>query len=124
MRKVNGAFAKVCSLAEGVKKMTAKCKHADIEWHVMIVEPGAPDQRMHVDDGTSLGNRCYYTLLVPLTNHANSGGTYIHFMSQTFSTFGAVLLFVGSVEHFGTANNSNFNRLFLYAAIFTSADNN
>ena len=126
MRTVNVAFAEACSLAEGVRSMNPKCKRAKIEWHVMIVHPGSPDQTLHMDDAASLGKgkRCYYTLIVPLTGHENSGGTHFPVMSNTFASLGGALVFDGSVLHAGKGNRSKFDRLFLYAAIFTGADRN
>jgi hypothetical protein len=121
MKKVNVAFQDACELAEGVKRMTPVCKRAKIEWHAMIVHPGSSDQSAHEDNSD---NRCYYTLIVPLTSVANSGGTSLPYPLPIFKSFGGALVFDGNVTHFGIGNRSSRDRIFLYAAIFSETDAN
>ena len=121
MKTLSPAFAAVCEIANGVRKMDPRCSKAKVDWHVMSVLPGCKKQQIHVDDG---GERCYYTLILPLTSDMNSGGTYFPSLDHTFSRLGGVLVFHGTVAHAGMANMSKKRRIFLYAAIYTKRDFN
>ena len=95
----------------------------------MMVHPGSPSQDVHIDDAASRrgGNRCYYTLIVPLSSHSSLGTHFPTLNSNrghTFATFGGALVFDGGVEHAGLANRSTHDRIFLYAAVFTGEDKN
>jgi hypothetical protein len=119
MRDANRAFATACQLAEGL--LHDQCAKARIEWHAMIVHPGSDDQATHMDHHKA---RCYFTLIVPLTDVPNSGGTYFPGKDEVLSRFGDALIFDGDTPHAGLGNRSQDDRIFLYAAIFTGRDNN
>lgn len=126
MSRINAAFAKAIEIADGIRKnmSSPKCrKAANIIWHAQIVHPGSPDQDVHTDDNGKRKGR-YFTLIVPLTQDPRAGGTYFPLLNHTFSCFGGVLAFDGTVEHAGMGNRSDTDRVFLYAAIFTGKDHN
>jgi len=126
MREVNVAFSKACDIADNIR--TQRCtSRSTIAWHAMIVHPGSPDQKVHVDDSAfkvGKGKRCYYTLIVPLTSDPKAGGTHFPKLEYTFSEYGGALMFDGAVEHAGLGNRSNSDRVFLYAAIHSGKDEN
>lgn len=125
MREVNVAFRDACALADEVKRMHCKGRKTRIDWHVQRVLPGSPDQPLHVDDqNAKLGARCYYTLIVPLTDNPRSGGTSFPKLGTVFARYGGAVCFDGTVEHAGLGNRSQQDRHFLYAAIYTGKDVN
>lgn len=125
MRTVNVAFMDACKLVESVKRTDARCKKCKVDWHLQRVSPGSPDQKLHVDDTTTQrGRRCYYTLIVPLTDNPLAGGTKFPTLGVVFTTYGGAVLFDGSVEHAGVGNRSHSMRYFLYAALYTGQDAN
>ena len=122
---VNVAFAKVNDIAHNIQKMYCRGRPSTVAWHAMIVHPGSPTQEVHVDDEKFVRNkRCYYTLIIPLTNNPQAGGTYFPQLGFVFCAFGGALMFDGAVEHAGLGNPSNANRVFLYAAIHSGKDEN
>lgn len=126
MRAQNVAFAQADQYANDVKKYVKLCKSAEINWHAMSVPIGAEAQDEHIDDvELEVGDtRCYYTMIVPLTGYENEGGTHFPALDTTFKTLGGVAIFDGGVPHLGGANNSDHERIFLYAAIFSGEDAN
>ena len=67
--------------------------------------------------------RCYLTLIVPLTDHPEQGGTQFADLG-TVSPLGGAVAFGGRVDHRGTANRSAHTRFFLYAAVHSGDDPN
>jgi hypothetical protein len=125
MKFVNDAFRKACDMIDVLKESDRKCKKAHVDWHAQVVFPGSPAQDPHIDDRTSKrGKRCFYTMIVPLVDDIRAGGTYFPKLNHTFASFGGVLIFDGTIEHAGLANQSTQNRFFLYAAIYTGKDDN
>jgi ectoine hydroxylase-related dioxygenase (phytanoyl-CoA dioxygenase family) len=53
-----------------------------------------------------------------------AGGTHFPKLNHTFTSYGGVLVFDGTIEHAGLGNRSKKNRYFLYAAIYTGKDKN
>lgn len=125
MRDVNVAFARACDLVDTLRLSDGKCARANVDWHAQIVMPGSPRQELHVDDGAGRSaQRCYYTMIVPLVDHRDAGGTYIPAFNQVFASYGSAIVFDGAVEHGGSENRSRHDRYFLYAAIYTGTDQN
>jgi hypothetical protein len=126
MIKINSAFAYAVELADGVRKHMGgpACKKANIVWHAQIVHPNSPNQALHMDDDVKHKRRYYYTLIIPLTNDHQAGGTFVPLLNKTFASFGGAIVFDGAVEHAGMGNKTNNDRIFLYAAIFTGYDRN
>jgi len=125
MREVNVAFARACDIAATIQAQNCKSR-STIAWHAMLVHPGSPDQKVHVDDAKFKvgGKRCYFTFIVPLTSDPKAGGTHFPKLEYTFAEYGGALMFDGSVEHAGLGNRSNTDRVFLYAAIHSGKDEN
>ena len=85
-------------------------------------------QDAHLDAGGRDAPRVYLTLLVPLNHHPGSGGTefpgHPELDGRVLSPLGGAVAFGGRVLHRGAANDSQEDRLFLYAAVHTGGDPN
>ena len=114
MKAKNKAFGDACELADLVKRMDLRCKNAVVDWHAQLVLPDSQKQSLHVDDDEA---QCYYTMLIPLTSNPRSGGTYFPELGRVFAEVGSAIVFSGRVSHAGLGNQSDSNRIFLYAAI-------
>ena len=97
-----------------------KCKCANIYWHLVVVKSGAVDQENHCD---APNKNCYYTIIIPLTNDINSGGTVFPHMDNN-KEFKDFIVFDGKLPHYGTGNRSNKARLFMYAVLTSGEDPN
>lgn len=122
MAGVSKAFRAVHELALGYR---ARCgmKSATVDWHVVRVDAGSDRQPSHQDAGGPDAPRCYLTLIVPLTDHPEQGGTQFADLG-TVSPLGGAVAFGGRVDHRGTANRSAHTRFFLYAAVHSGDDPN
>lgn len=124
MRGVNVAFARMCQMVEHIKSADPRCGRAKAVWHMQKVSPGSPDQEPHSDDVGGRA-RCYYTLIVPLTDNPLAGGTHFPDHGHTFADYGGALVFNGIIKHAGLGNRTtDQDRYFLYAAIYTGTDKN
>jgi hypothetical protein len=94
-------------------------RHPDATTHHLLVSyPGAPPQARHQDG-------CLATIMIPLQQPPNSGGTMFTCKMDPAATFcfndnlqlGCAVYFDGAVEHFGAANNSDQNRLLYYIEV-------
>ena len=124
MRGTNVAFREACSMLEQHKRNDTRCKNASVDWHVQIVYPGSPDQKLHMDDTRGGGKRCYFTFIIPLVENPRAGGTFFPKLGRVFASYGGGVLFDGRIEHAGLGNKSKITRYFLYAAIHTGIDPN
>ena len=87
-------------------------------WSVMWVAPGAAAQGIHADDWLHAD---YTTVLVPLTAHPRQGTTY--FPRSRARTFAGTVAYAfgGKVLHYGTANESEADRVALMAVVVNPA---
>ena len=101
------------------------CRSATIVWHVMLVQPGAIGQPVHVDNDK---DRCYWTIIVALTNDVETSGGTVFLLENkkwvTVNDYNNIVAFPGNVQHFGARNTSTNVRAFLYAVVQTSPDRN
>lgn len=116
-RKVKNVVRRI---AEGKQS-----KSVSVQWHVMVVSPGAKEQEWHKD---APGKRVYSTFLLPLTRDPPSSGTEFkgrgRGKTEVANPFGGGILFDGKVAHRGTSHPGPEERIFLYAAIFAGSDPN
>ena len=104
---------------------TRRCARARVTWYAQIVKPGSHDQQDHVDDGLAgRRRRCYYTVILPLTNAPKQGGTYFVSLGRAVTNYGGVCVHRGDVVHHGQGNRSSQPRCFLYAVICEGTDHN
>ena len=120
MAAKNDVVRKALEMIERLRKTVSVCKHSKVSWHMMCISPGSPDQKPHRD----APNHCYYTFIIPLTSHVDSGGTHFPFLNKTVSPYGGILCFDGTLEHLGMGNRSKKDRIFLYAAVYSGKDAN
>lgn len=98
-----------------------------MDWHLFVVESGAPAQDWHRDAPRS---RRYRTHLVALTHDPPDSGT--EFCSTAggvercfiLNELGGIVSFSGRSVHRGTAHRGAAPRLFLYAVVYSGADPN
>lgn len=92
--------------------------------HLMIAFPGTPAQRAHRDAGDS---ECYATAVLPLVDTVKEAG-YTQFTGvkkpDQVHAFNFLTMWGGGVEHFGSANESETPRIFLYFVLNDGFDPN
>lgn len=119
MFKTCAVFERLKRIVESASPCATRC-----DWHLMIVENGAPEQDWHND---AHSNKFYRTFIIPLSKDDPFSGT--EFCNESGSTFlyneyGGIMSFSGKVVHRGTCHNGLRPRLFLYAAVYTGTDPN
>jgi ectoine hydroxylase-related dioxygenase (phytanoyl-CoA dioxygenase family) len=117
---IQGVEAIVFSLKEALQ-FTGK-----VQWdtHLVLVLPGAPEQKFHVDSSRSW---FYFTLIFPLSKDPPKAGK-TEFWNKTDQPVvpaerGDVLVFDGRRKHRGSANaTAKHVRVFLYIAVYSGTD--
>ncbi|GAB5032707.1 Hypothetical protein NocV09_01001540 [Nannochloropsis oceanica] len=97
-----------------------------VQWdtHLVLVLPGAPEQKFHVDSSRSW---FYFTLIFPLSKDPPKAGKTEFWDKKDQPVVpverGDVLVFDGRRKHRGSANaTSRHVRVFLYIAVYSGTD--
>lgn len=120
------AIAAVEAIVWGLKHALQFTGKVTWDSHLVIVLPGAPEQRFHVDSARSW---FYFTLLMPLTKDPPSAGRTEFFHSEDQPPVpvgvGDCLCFDGRRRHRGQRNGARSHvRVFLYIAVYSGTDYN
>lgn len=129
-RKQSGLEEELNKIVQAIRKTIKPMRNSDLRTcNVIKVSANSPDQAWHVDDGkiSEPNEEGYITILVAISRlDAINGGTEFRCMNnKVFQTnLGDGLIFSGSIEHRGTANESTRDRYFLYAVVSVNEDEN
>ena len=116
---------------QGVETIVFSLKEAlqftgKVQWdtHLVLVLPGAPEQKFHVDSSRSW---FYFTLIFPLSKDPPKAGKTEFWDKKDQPVVpverGDVLVFDGRRQHRGSANaTAKHVRVFLYIAVYSGTD--
>lgn len=118
------AIQAVDAIVYGLKRALLFKGRVTWDSHLVLVLPGAPPQKYHVDSSRSW---FYFTLIFPLTKDPEKAGrTQFHESKDQPEVpvgVGDVLVFDGKRKHRGSGNETkNHVRVFLYIAVYSGTD--
>lgn len=107
-------FEKVLKVVDDFRANHAQCSGDIMHWYLMTILPGAKAQVSHADNPVQ---KCYATIIVPLTRDPQGSGTFFVDDDKVVNPYGGVLIFSGKEKHYGSAHHGEDRRIFLYATI-------